>query len=236
MSPSIREAPSPGYMPTASSHDSSRQQNTRWYGRHPSVPVHCEPDRMICELLSWSGTGSSELLAPKTMRFKLVWSSSNWASSIASSASMLSAIPTTSCASRKERRLRRASEAAVRRESARALTGGVHGTCLHRKHAHNLLRVGTVHPTGHGQHKSKDKTKPDIPAGGGGRDRHRGGLLERHGGDRLAADDDGLLELGPLDLARRRDGHRGLIHLLEDGLALLLARVQSTQSRSRWQR
>ena len=46
----------PGYMPTASSHESSRQQNTRWYGLHPSVPVHCEPDRMICELLGWSGT------------------------------------------------------------------------------------------------------------------------------------------------------------------------------------
>lgn len=60
------------------------------------MPVHCEPDRMICELLSWSGTGSSELLAPKTMRFKLVWSFSNWPSSIASSASMLPAIPTTS--------------------------------------------------------------------------------------------------------------------------------------------
>eukprot|EP00964_Phaeocystis_antarctica_P085116 scaffold53708_cov50-Phaeocystis_antarctica.AAC.4 len=168
MSPSMREAPSPGYMPTASSQDSSRQQNTRWYGRHPSVPVHCEPDRMICELLSWSGTGSSELLAPKTMRFKLVWSSSNWASSIASSASMLSAIPTTSCASRKERRPRPRGEAAVRR--AREKTWGEFTKRLRKitaGHAHNLLCVGTVHPTGHGQHPSKDKTKPDtrLPKG-----------------------------------------------------------------------
>ena len=83
----------PGYMPTASSHDSSRQQNTRWYGLHPSVPVHCEPDRMICELLGWSGTGgSSALMAPKTMRFKLACSLSIWLWSIASSASMLSAM------------------------------------------------------------------------------------------------------------------------------------------------
>ena len=91
ISPSIREAPMPGYMPTASSHESSRQQNTRWYGLHPSVPVHCESDRMICELLGWSGTGgSSALMAPKTMRFKLACSLSIWLWSIAKSAFVFS--------------------------------------------------------------------------------------------------------------------------------------------------
>ena len=91
--PSIREAPMPGYMPTASSRDSSRQQNTRWYGLSPSAPVHCDPDRMIRALLGWSGTGgSSALTAPKTMRFKLACSLSIWLSRIASSASMLSAM------------------------------------------------------------------------------------------------------------------------------------------------